>query len=332
MKAFRKFFYLSLTTLLFAACSSSDDSSPGSAPEDGPDIQTVGNAYVVTQKKSTDAQNTNKNNTGVTEFDSRYEVPRISGDKKHYVLLRKVNTYGVNYILEWDNDKKSQRWTAFQWYNGNSGKAWNRNNWDNQKDNEWAMLNMKEYGWGDPFQPDPDLPKEYRTELNQYKGSGYSRGHILASADRLNSKDANEQTYYLSNIMPQTSACNTGTWGNLENLLRTWNSNDFRDKLYVVKGGTIADGQTNGTTQSGLVIPKYFFMAVMCEKSSKYNGIAFIVDHVNQSGKGTDLKNYAFSIDQLEELTGIDFFCNLPDNVEDAAEKTLDTSFWTWKN
>jgi len=284
-------------------------------------------ALTVNNNASSDPANKNKNVTGNDNLDTRYEIPHVIGGSDNYILIRSTNAYGINYIIEWNNTKKAQRWTAFQMDKNNSGKSWNRDNWKSQKNNEWAMLNLQDYGYADPFQPDPDLPKNVRTELSDYKGSNYSRGHICASADRLNSMEANEQTFYLSNMMPQTSKLNEGTWQNMENQVRSWNTNQYRETLYVVKGGTIDDNHLLPKARTGLTVPAYFFMGIVSKLDSKYRGIAFILEH-NNPGNSAPPKNYVFTIDQLEEMTGIDFFCNLPDNIENEMEKTVDRSFW----
>ena len=327
----RKFhLFLSAVALIaFVACEASDDDKlPSGSSKSGGKSTSGSAALTVTNGTSTDQSNTNKNATGNDNLDTRYEIPRIIGGNDNYILIRSTDAHGINYIIEWNNTKKAQRWTAFQMYNGNSGSSWNRDNWKYQTDNEWAMKNLQSYGYADPFQPDPDLPKEYRTELEQYKGSKYSRGHICASADRLNSMEANEQTFYLSNIMPQTSKLNEGTWANMENQVRKWNSNKYRETLYVVKGGTIDDQHLLSPTSSGLTVPEYFFMGIVSKLSNKYRGIAFILEHANPAKNGTSPKNYVFSIDQLEQMTGIDFFCNLPDNIEKEAESSVDRNFW----
>lgn len=284
-------------------------------------------ALTINNNTSNDSANKNKNVTNNNNLDARNEIPRIIGGSDNYILIRSTNAYGINYIIEWNNTKKAQRWTAFQMYKGNSNSNWNRNSWSSQKDNEWAMLNLRDYGYADPFQPDPDLPKNVRTELSDYKGSGYSRGHICASADRLNSKEANEQTFYLSNIMPQTSKLNEGTWQNMENQVRKWNNNQYRDTLYVVKGGTIDDNHILSNSRTGLTVPAYFYMGIVSKLGNKYRGIAFILEH-NNPGNSASPKNYIFTIDQLEQMTGIDFFCNLPDNIEDEMERNIDRIFW----
>lgn len=270
----------------------------------------------------TDEENTNRNPTTVSADYGRLELPRLKGGDNNVILVRRVPNYGINYIIEYDKTKRSQRWTCWQWYNGNSGTSWNRNYWDKQTDNEWAMRNLRDYGWGDPFQPDPDLPVGARTELEDYYDSGYQRGHICASGDRLNSKDANEQTFYLSNIMPQSYALNNGSWQDMENHVRNkWNTSAFRRVLYVVKGGTIDGGNVKGYTGTNLLIPKYFFMALLCEdQQGGYKALGFLVEHTNQYSSGTPLRNFVVSISELEKLTGIDFFCNLPDATERRVE------------
>ena len=266
--------------------------------------------------------NDNRNSILENEAYGRLEFPHLRTDSNSVVLIRRVPNYGINYAIEYDCKKRSQRWTCWQWYSGNCGKNWDRNYWDNETDNEWAMLNKRTHGYGDPFQPDPDLAFEYRTELADYNNIPYQRGHICASADRLNSKEANEQTFYLSNIMPQEKALNEGIWADMENKVRTWGKdNSFRKVLYVVKGGTIDDANIRTTTATGLIVPKYFYMAVLCEDpQGAFKALAFWVEHTSQNKKGDALGKYVINIRQLEEKTGIDFFCNLPDATEERVE------------
>lgn len=122
----------------------------------------------------------------------------------------------------------------------------------------------------------------------------------------------------------------------MEAQVRKWNRSSFRDTLYVCKGGTIdSEANIRQRTTSGLIVPKYFFMAILCKNSETvnngYKAIAFWVEHTDENHSDDDLRDYAISIDELERKTGIDFFCNLPDGTENHIEATMNTVSWTWK-
>ena len=272
------------------------------------------------QKENTETQaNDNANSTKENSNYARLEFPHLKTDGNNLVLVHTTSAYGVNFAVEWDCDKKAQRWTCYEMDASNSVKNWNRNNWDSTS---WG---------GDPFQEDKDIPEQYRTKLSDYRGSGYDRGHICPSADRLNSQEANEQTFYLSNMQPQVNGFNVGVWATMESQLRnTWNTSKYRDILYVCKGGTIDNSsQIAGYTSSKLIVPKYFFAAILAVKDGQYKAIGLWFEH--KANKDKSLANYVVSIDELEKLTGIDFFCNLPDKTEntvEAASKATMLSDW----
>ncbi len=277
----------------FSACGG-DDNAPGGNDGEQGDVSNV---------------NANKVTVNVPSEVTRLEFPKLAGGSNDLVVVHKVAGFGVNYSLEWDCSKKAQRWTCYQMYAANSTKGWSRDSW---KSTSWN---------GDPFQEDTQIPQSYRTVLTDYRGSGYDRGHICPSADRLYSQTVNEQTFYLSNMHPQWNKFNTGIWATMENQLRTWNTNSFRDTLFVCKGGTIKNGQVLTPASSGLLVPKYFFTAVLCKKNGSYKAIAFWAEHTNTDTSKAKLSSYMISVDELEEKTGIDFFCNLPDDIETKVEK-----------
>lgn len=102
------------------------------------------------------------------------------------------------------------------------------------------------------------------------------------------------------------------------------------DTLYVVKGGTIdKEEQIRGYINNDLSkpIPKYYYMALLFKKGDSFKAIAFWMEH-SDTPKTTKLVNYALSIDELEEKTGINFFPNLNDNLENALEATYSTKAW----
>ena len=120
-------------------------------------------------------------------------------------------------------------------------------------------------------------------------------------------------------MMPQNGVFNSGVWANMENWVRNQISTGSKDTLYVVKGGTIDNpSQYGAQTVHGMIIPKYYYMAVLMKNSSGYRAMGFWIEH--KASKDTNLSKYVVNIDTLEQLTGIDFFCNLPDEIENHVE------------
>ncbi len=244
----------------------------------------------------------------------RIEIPRLSKDvvdeKAAFVVHYAPDNYGesrLNFSLEYNYASHHSRWVAFTFFDktaeSNTGRS-----------NAWSY--------------DPQLI-EWTNNETDYRGSGYDRGHIMASADRLYSRTANEQTFYYSNITPQVNSFNAGIWLELEGAVRAWGrSNTFRDTLYVVKGGTIRDDQVLHTIgKSEIVVPKYNYMAVLSKKADTYKSIAFWFEN-RFYPLPYKLENHAISVEELEELTGIDFFHNLPNEIENVVEKQKRISDW----
>ena len=276
------------------------------------------------------SNNANSNTTEKSIHALRIEMPHTQRGNNYLLLVKQDDEIGVNYIIEWDCMKRAQRWTCWEWNATSNKKGWERKNWDGAT---WMGITWN----GDPFQADDDIPAEYRTELTDYRGSGYDRGHICASEDRICSKNVNGQTFYLSNMHPQVNAFNSGVWAKMESRVRQWRDavTGQGGTMYVCKGGTLQDVNVNGKTMAGTIsntnlrmpVPKYFFMAIVKRtQSGLYSGMAFWAEH--KGDNSTDLAPYMISINELEARTGYDFFCNLPDNIEESMEGMLTTSEW----
>ena len=278
------------------------------------------------------AKNENRNATGVTAAQTRLEFPHLKGGKSlvivHRAQLNRTQD-GINYCVEWDTEKNAQRWSCYQMYSGvNYNSSYNVSRYNAENNGSLAADCQ--------YPNDPDLPEDYRMTADPYKYNGFDHGHICPSADRLRSTESNYQTFYITNMQPQWNVFNAGIWEVMESQVRTWAASS--DTLYVCKGGTIdkeeytlryLTDQIKG--ENRIPIPRYFFMALLSRKGSSYKALAFWVEHLNEDHKTDPLKGYAISIDKLEELTGIDFFCNLPDDIEDTVERTLTLSSWNLK-
>ena len=171
----------------------------------------------------------------------------------------------------------------------------------------------------DAWNYDPILGPELScAPFSGYAGEDYDRGHQVPSADRLCCKDANEQTFYGTNIIPQMKAHNEGIWQNLENRIRE--IANASDTTYVVTG-CVVDGSKEITTDSDgktMTVPVAFFKAVLRYKKGDANvwtAAGFYTDHKNYGGSNANLKAVSMSIDELEEKTGHDFFVNLAGKI-----------------
>ena len=166
---------------------------------------------------------------------------------------------------------------------------------------------------------DPILGPELScAPFSGYAGEDYDRGHQVPSADRLCCKDANEQTFYGTNIIPQMKAHNEGIWQNLENRIRE--IANASDTTYVVTG-CVVDGSKEITTDSdgkNITVPVAYFKAVLRYKKGDANvwtGAGFYTEHKNYLHNSANLKAVSMSIDELEEMTGHDFFVNLAGKI-----------------
>ncbi len=140
-------------------------------------------------------------------------------------------------------------------------------------------------------------------------------------------------TFYVSNMSPQVGHFNQKYWTALEGLVQDLGRNSaFADTLYVVKGGTTDRnvGVLKYVANGRVPVPAHYFMALLKVKNGVYSGIAFWLENKNYGKTGTtaDMRKHAISIAQLEHNTGINFFHNLPDAVEQRVEKDFTLSAW----
>lgn len=174
----------------------------------------------------------------------------------------------------------------------------------------------------DDFREDPDVSTGSAT-LADYKGSGYDRGHLTPAADnKVNCPKAMSESFFMSNMSPQTPGFNRGVWRRLEELVRTWAIS--YNKLYIVSG-PIFTNSPGFIGEDSVTIPSKFYKVILDLKRKK--GIGFILDNRSSSA---DLRTFAVSIDEVEEVTNLDFFPALEDNLESQIEGNMDRNDWQW--
>lgn len=158
--------------------------------------------------------------------------------------------------------------------------------------------------------------KDEKTGKYKYDGFGYDRGHLAPSADFRWSKKALSESYFYSNMSPQLADFNRKKWADLEGLLRGYIHDHTNTQIYVVTGPILHDSlPVIERSVNKISIPKYYYKVAMDLTNQK--AIGFIMP--NKDIK-YPISSYAVSINEVEETTGIDFFYQLPDSLEEALE------------
>lgn len=163
-------------------------------------------------------------------------------------------------------------------------------------------------------------------DWKNYKNSGYNRGHLVPAGDMKFSKSAYEDTFFTSNATPQLSSFNNGVWNRLEQKVRYW-ANKYND-IYVITGG-ILETELRSIGHEEVAVPNYFYKVLLDidAESKQVKMIAFLLPHEISS---QPLYEFVVSVDELEKLTGIDFFSDLPDTIEMNLESKSDYKSWSF--
>lgn len=267
------------------------------------------------------------------------ELPRCSVrenvDYRYYTVDKVGSKSNVrNYTICFDRTKKASLWVAYPLHSfytsGNASRQ-------------------------DDFIAEPTIPTQYQPALGRsYKG-WYDRGHQIAAADRKCSQEMMDQTFYWTNMTPQQSNFNQGLWGNLEGKVR---EERCADTLYVVTGAYFGgvrhssiDATTNDNAGNACPIPTHYYKLMLRTKkgntkkaiseitnASDLRAIGVFIQHFNTYVYNAETKKYYYddvlkdeyfvSVNELERITGFDFFPMLPDEIEEEVEDQCDRGQW----
>lgn len=200
---------------------------------------------------------------------------------------------------------------------------------------------MGSYSRPDNWSYDPNLASSYQVDLRNASyssyndGAGHSRGHLIPNASRNGNEAMQLQTFYVTNSVPQIqNSFNDGIWSSLEGALQSIAKSE---EIYIVTGTTLQTVGGNETISyttakndtKQVPVPNYFYKVVLKVNKSgstvtSASAIGFWFE--NKAYSSTTYSSYAKSVDEIEALTGLDFFVNLADNLENAAESN---SSWT---
>ncbi len=249
------------------------------------------------------------------------ELPDLSGmqEEKNFAYISHMTSLRGksvrNYSFWYDTQNRLSHWVAYPLYrdimgSGSRSDAWNYN---------------------------PKVPKRYQPVLfYSFGGSSWDRGHQLPSADRLSSQEINESTFYFTNIAAQDASLNQNLWGNLETYIRGWSL--ACDTLYVVTGAMIQTREDDSIDYvkdndgNQVAVPKLYFKVLLKYKAGQaenggYSAIGFWYENRAYTAS-YPVASDAKTVDDMEDLTGFDFFHNLPDNIEKEIEKVCTPGDW----
>jgi len=216
------------------------------------------------------------------------EIPKSTSGKQGQIIVR------TGYTLAYDAQTKTPQWVA------------------------WELTRAETEG-NEPrtniFMPDPKFKGE-QVEHGDYIRSGYDRGHMAPAGDMRWSKNAMQESFYMSNICPQNPQLNGGLWNDLENKCRSWARK--YNKVYIACG-PVYQGKGKGYIGKHRVkVPDAFFKVILINDARKTIAMGFFFENETCT---RPLKKYLTSVDQIEQLTGMDFFSALPDDLENRLEK-----------
>lgn len=188
---------------------------------------------------------------------------------------------------------------------------------DEYKDAQWVAYPLLDYEiTGDAdrkyeqFQPDPAVSTG--TALpSDYTRSGYDRGHLAPAGDFKYSQRMMKETFLMSNITPQAPQFNRGIWKELEELVRSWAVRD--NGLYVITGPVLKPGLSTIGRSNEVSVPEKFYKVILYCNKPDIRMIGFLLENEPSTNS---LKQFVVPVDQIEQLTGLDFFPKIPDDLE----------------
>ena len=193
---------------------------------------------------------------------------------------------------------------------------------------EWVAYELKGikayHDYDRPFFVEDEKVKTGSADWRNYKRSGYDKGHLCPAGDMKFSKEAFDETFLTSNISPQKHNFNDGIWNTLEQKVRYWAVK--YDGIYVVTGGVLNDNlKTIG--EEDVAVPEYFYKVLLDTSRDGYKMIGFLVPAVDSK---KPLYEFVVPVDEIEKMTGIDFYPSLNDKIENSLEKRSDYKLWSF--
>ncbi len=282
---------------------------------------TVNNANAIRfeiRKVSGGANRINVDNVQIGDFSSPSPTPTPTPTTNEHLTMGNPSS-AVTDVNQPNNYLMEKPQYSLSYSRDNGGPNWV--SW--HLDSSWLGSTSRQ----DDFRADTTLPAGwYQVQATDFSGSGFDRGHMCPSADRTITVTANSATFLMTNMIPQLPANNQGVWANLESYSRTLVSQG--NELYIISGGQglqyfIANGHVAVPAQTWKVI---IVLPVGTNDVSRVTTstrtIAVVIP--NSGTIGTDWRAYRVSVDQVEAITGFDFFSNVSSGIQAVIEGRVD--------
>ena len=253
------------------------------------------------------------------EGDFELLVPAMSDNIPSQILER------LRYVTSYNHNTKCPNWVAWKLTDEHTDGPFSRKGvpYYCEDGTAYGIGEVNSEICGSGYFVDLET-KESRQELSDWTGEfGMTHGHMCPAGDNKWDKVAMNQSFLLTNMCPQAACLNGGSWKKLEEKCRVWAKKN--GCIYVVAGPMLYGGKVNRTLGNGkIAVPDAFFKVVLCMTGNP-KAIGFI--YVNNDGPH-QMGNAVCSVDNVEKLSGFDFFSSLPDDVEDNIESINDMTEW----
>ncbi|MBP3711075.1 MAG: DNA/RNA non-specific endonuclease [Bacteroidaceae bacterium] len=176
---------------------------------------------------------------------------------------------------------------------------------------------------GVDFKADESVPEQYQVEMWDYNGGQYGRGHMCPAGDMKWSQRAMQDCHYMTNICPQNAELNKVWWEHLERACRQWARQD--GAVQIVCGPVFSDNPKRFGKKHKVAVPKGFYKVVLSLKEGREKALGF---YYTNDDAPQPMEDAVRSVDEIERLTGIDFFSSLPDELENRVEAMTDLRAW----
>ena len=224
------------------------------------------------------------------------EIPKILDHRQSQIIEYK------GYTVSYNEETKTPNWVAYELT-------------EEETDGPWSRRGLR-------FVADPNCECK-QADNEDYRNSGYSRGHMVPAGDMKWDSLAMIECFYFTNCIPQNEALNNGRWNQLEMKTRAM-ARDF-GRVYVVCGPVFQDQDTLCIGYNRVIVPHACFKALLIPKGESYSAVAFMMQNDRED---RSLKECALPVDELETLLGMDLYYNLPDEIEELVESKVVWEDW----